>query len=181
MTDYADFKAQLIERFKDDQAMGIREVDSSTGLTEEEHGDSDDYDGVSVLPSGDAMGVCTNCARYAVTVMGEGQVYGFFTDDNPSVTDEEILGCGGHDFAVFRNRYIVDIWVRHFAGVSDQHVFDLHDPNDHAKIRALYGDPECWVNHSPEAVEPKPLLVNPGEGLQKNSKHKRSVETEHSI
>lgn len=150
MTRKGNFKDHLIERFKDDEAIGVKEVDYSTGLSQEEYEEDglfDDYEGVSVLPDGTQMATCTNCANFVVEALGEGDVYGFFTSDNPSVTDYEILGSGGHDFAVIRNRYIVDLWVRHFVGTSKKHVFDLHDPADRNEIKALYGDLNCWSKH----------------------------------
>lgn len=116
---------------------------------------------VAWLPNGEEMGRCTNCAWYVVDRLNEGDVYGFYTDDNPVVTHREILGCGGHDFAVIGNRYIVDIWVSLYNGAEEQVVYDLGNSADADKIRALYGDTRRWERFDPvtRKIQPRDLVA----------------------
>lgn len=103
-------------------------------------------DELAYLPSGEQMGRCTNCAWYVVDSLREGEVFGYHIDMNPTVTDDVILACGGHDFAVVGGRYIIDIWVSLYTGSQTRVVFDLNDPGHFGRIRAIYGDPRCWVH-----------------------------------
>lgn len=103
-------------------------------------------DDIAYLPTHQEMGRCTNCAWYVVDRLNEGDVWGFLVKDNPTVSHEAIIVCGGHDFAVVGNRYIVDIWISLYTGCEEQIVFDLGNPADADKIQAIFGDPKCWVH-----------------------------------
>ncbi|MFK4135886.1 hypothetical protein ACI2KR_26925 [Pseudomonas luteola] len=142
-----NFKQSLIDKFSSEERIGIQNLCHWTGLTEEEFGrehPGEEFNGEAVLPDGRNLAICTNGADYVVKTLGEGARYGFFVDKNPTVMDSEIIATGGHDFAVIRNRFIVDLWISHFTGCEKQVVFDLWDKKDHSKIKELYGDPSCW-------------------------------------
>lgn len=143
----SSFKKKLEEMFETEEKIGIKNRDEQTGYTEDEFSKAfpeDTFESVSCLPDGSHFFSCTNSADYVVRTLGEGARYGFSVSDNQSVVDKEIIDAGGHDFAVLRGRFIVDLWIKHWAGSSQKLVFDLWDKKDHAEIKALYGDPEKW-------------------------------------
>ncbi len=147
-----NFKKTLENQFADEATIGIFQRDYTTGLSEAEFNaefPGREMEGVTCLPDGNDMFICTNSADFVVRTLGEGARYGFMVDDNPTVTDHEILGAGGHDFAVIRNRYIVDLWISLYTGSEEQVVYDMWDKNDHLKITSLYGDPATWDYHDP--------------------------------
>ena len=104
----------------------------------------------ATLPDGKNMSRCTNCAHFVVNTLGEGNVYGFLTEDNP-VKSDAINWCFGHDFAVIRKRYIVDIWLSLYGGHEKQTIFDLQNPHDKEKIAHYYGNPELWSMIDPKS------------------------------
>lgn len=141
------FKKKLEEMFATEQKIGVYTADCLSGLTLDEFnkaGYSREFEGIFCLPDGTPFSACTNSADYVVRTLGEGARYGFYVEDNPTVTDDEIISAGGHDFAVLRNRFIVDLWICHFIESEDQFVFDLWDKKDSKKIQELFGDPKCW-------------------------------------
>lgn len=144
------FKKSLEERFKDEETIGVYVEDSDTGLSESEFSQrypDKEFSGISLLPNGESFFICTNSAKFVIQTLQEGELYGFVTDDNPSVTHSEILSSEGHDFALLRNRYIVDLWISHFTGCEKQMVYDLWDVKDHVKIKEIYGDPTAWLKY----------------------------------
>jgi hypothetical protein len=89
---------------------------------------------------------CSNWAVYVRRVEGPvAQLYGFFETENPHSRIARV--CGGHDFAVVTDRFIVDGWVVNVEGLCNRAVFDLADPADKDVIRDLYGDPKIWMPH----------------------------------
>lgn len=145
-------KQKLEAKFADEATIGIYQRDYTSGLSEAEFNveyPGCEMEGVTCLPDGHEMFICTNSADYVVRTLGEGGRYGFMVDNNPSVTDHEILGAGGHDFAVIGNRYIVDLWISLYTGSETQVVYDMWDKKDHPKITSLYGDPTTWDYHDP--------------------------------
>lgn len=136
----ASRKAELAARFATEELMGIEYINE-----------------IAMLPNGQEMGRCTNCAWFVVETLGEGEVWGFRVDDNPSVTQEEVVFAFGHDFAVIEGRYIVDPWIDLYTGAVNQGVFDLQDPADAPRIAAIYGDPACWSQ-----LQPYPRPRGPG-------------------
>lgn len=145
----SDFKKKLEEMFSTEEAIGIRSLHYGSGETEEEFlangNDIDDFCSETCLPDGTNMFICTNCADFVIKKLGEGCRYGFYVEENPTVTDDEILSVGGHDFAVIRGRFIVDLWTKHYAEITEKAIFDLWDKRDYDQIRALYGDPSNWA------------------------------------
>lgn len=142
-----DFKKKLEEMFSEEDKIGIVDLDHGTGETEEEFnkgGHNREFEGQACLPDGKCLFICTNGAKYVVETLGEGAVYGFYVTDNPTVTDSEIISAEGHDFAVLRGRFIVDLWARHMVGITEKSVFDLWDKKDFNVIKAMYGDPSKW-------------------------------------
>jgi hypothetical protein len=45
---------------------------------------------------------------------------------------------------VIDNRWIVDLWSKHFAGISGRCVFDLESDADASEIRRLFGCRSRW-------------------------------------
>ncbi|MHD0644857.1 hypothetical protein ACYPKM_04470 [Pseudomonas aeruginosa] len=142
-------KQQLIDRFAKSED---RQVDYSTGLPEDEHASQypgREFNSVSVLPNGQEMFFCHNCADWVIEVLGTGLRAGFYVNANP-VEDKVIMDADGHNFAVIDGRYIVDVWLQHFTETSTQGVFDMHDPADHAAITQHFGDPSKWDLFDPK-------------------------------
>ena len=108
------------------------------------------------LPSGEEMGRCTNCAWYVVERLGEGRVFGFAAEHNPAATDGEIVGCGGHDFALVGQRYLVDLWISLYTGAHRRVVHDLHDPEHFGMVHKIYGDLAVGSRLTPK---PKPCMA----------------------
>jgi hypothetical protein len=142
-----NFKKMLEERFKDEASIGVYTEDANTGLDEAQFSAKYPdrvFEGISLLPGGKNFFICTNSADLVIETLGEGLRFGFDSENNPAATHPEIEGAGGHDFAVIRNRYIVDLWISHYTGCEDQHVFDLWDKKDHPKIKEIFGDLTAW-------------------------------------
>jgi hypothetical protein len=101
-------------------------------------------DNPAKFPDGSPWAECTSWAIYVRRNEGKrAKIYGFDSDENP---DSEIAQlCGGHDFAVVADRFIVDGWVVNVEGMSKHAVFDLRDPADRPIIHRLYGDPVVWL------------------------------------
>ena len=101
-------------------------------------------DEAAAFPDGGYWARCTSWAVYVRRLEGErAKLYGFDSDENP---DSEIAQrCGGHDFAVVADRFLVDGWVVNVEGMSKHAVFDLRDPADMPIVHELYGDPAIWL------------------------------------
>ena len=141
-------KVDLHLAFKNEKIVGVQyfEYDNSGPSFDPDENDRLDEpkDLLAFLPGEfGEMGNCTNCAHFVVDRLGGGDVYGFNVDDNP-VQSDEINACGGHDFAVINKRYIVDIWISLYTGLSKQIVFDMEDERDLNRIEFFYGNPENW-------------------------------------
>ena len=132
MTDIALDKQTLLALFQDEANFGICE---------------DGRDGQMIFPDGTAAAMCTNWAIYVRRVLGDrAAIYGFGDDENP---DSEIAQtCGGHDFALVDDRFIVDPWDVHYEGLHTSAVLDLQDPAETDKIAQLYGPRENWKRSS---------------------------------
>jgi hypothetical protein len=145
----SDYKNVLLNKFS---GFKLKALSESTKLDESEFLNKypdKPFDGACFLPDGEIAFICTNSANYVVSQLGEGIVCGFYVEDNP-VEDIEISSVGGHDFAVIRGRYIVDLWIMHYAGTRDKCVFDMNDKNDKSIIKELYGDPDKWSVYDPK-------------------------------
>jgi hypothetical protein len=117
-------------------------------------------DTAATFPDGNAWAECTSWAVYVRRIEGKSaKLYGFDSDENP---DSEIAKiCGGHDFAVVDNRFLVDGWAVNVEGMSKRAVFDLYDLVDIPEIHRLYGDPIVWLasyrsEDAEEAVDQEP-------------------------
>lgn len=97
------------------------------------------------FPDGTSSVFCTNFAMQVKKLYPDiTKVMGFNCTDNP-VDHHEIGACGGHDFAVVADRYIVDHWLRDVVGDAGPVVFDLNDPASEDAIRHRYGDRTKWT------------------------------------
>jgi hypothetical protein len=125
---------KLFELFASEEVIGITYEDINN-----------DGDERAMLP-GDfgEMGNCTNCAKYVISKMGKGKVFGFLKEDNPSSTHRAIENAGGHDFVVLDQRYIIDIWISYFTCEEPAFIYDLESGNDYLKIVEIFGDPTQW-------------------------------------
>jgi len=120
----------------------VSEVTELEAWTEEDFGFH--WDGQeTLLLNGECLWRCTNGARFIVELVGRGHVFGFHDKDNPGTATGEL--AFGHDFAVIDDRWIVDIWSKHFVGLSERCVFDLEFESDAAEIRRLFGDRSKWT------------------------------------
>lgn len=136
-------KKILEERYDSESKIGIYQACPMSGERLDPKEITDTTEQISLLPDGAEFFICTNSANYVIEDLGEGYVYGFMVEDNP-VTNREVDAAGGHDFAVIRGRYIVDLWISHFTGSEKQVVYDLQSAKDAVKIRAIFGTPDKW-------------------------------------
>lgn len=98
-------RVSLHNQFKDEKSMGIKYYcHEFTGSLEHDPDKNDllenPFELNAYLP-GDfgQMGNCTNCARYVVSELNRGDVYGFLVENN-HVESKEVQYCFGHDFSV---------------------------------------------------------------------------------
>jgi hypothetical protein len=103
-------------------------------------------DAAAHFPDGAYWARCYGWAGYVRRIEGHrAKLYGFSVDENPRswIAAE----CGGHDFAVVDDRYIVDGWALNVELCCDRAVLDLRDADDAVTIWRLYGDPGHWLQH----------------------------------
>jgi hypothetical protein len=109
-------------------------------LRAEEQYDSDE--GHWTFQSGGSCCCCTDAATKVAKVFG-GRVVGYSAANNRSA----LVGtahCGGHDFALVEDRFIVDYWAFRVAGLIPKPVLDLNRREDRELSRRHYGDPDSW-------------------------------------
>lgn len=129
------FKALLESHFGNDDNYEIQLPDESN---------PDEYQG-QTFPDGSSVVQCTN---YAGQVFKQilnypsadinCKILGFSVNDNPSSSIAQ--ECGGHDFALINDRFIVDGWLKNVDEGSSASVFDLESPQDAEQIMQFYGD-----------------------------------------
>ena len=115
--------ASLEELFGDELALGIWY-------------DRDDF---ARLPCGGFLNHCTSGALWIRSVLGEGEIWGWFDGANPT-RHPKILG--GHDFLIYRERWIIDPWLSVYRGIAPRTVWDLREDRD--ELLQYYGDPDTW-------------------------------------
>ena len=74
-----------------------------------------------------------------------------------------------HTFSLIDERFVVDPWASQVAKITEQRVFDMHDPDDVAKLESIYGDRSGWsvdLPVRPDADESDPEPAAPAEFLQ---------------
>lgn len=145
--DLTSIKKELEERYSSEEKIGVFYADYETLTPKNEipENELEKADIYAFLPNSEEMGRCTNCANLvAKHYKGISDVYGFLCEDNPECTSKGVTSAGGHDFCLIDKRYIVDLWISHYAGEEDKTVYDLQDRNDKDKIKELYGDPAKW-------------------------------------
>ena len=116
----------------------LKEIDANEKYDEEV--------GVHYLGEGDERcetGICTSTAKWLAKRLG-GEVRGYHTEAGSGRIGED---CFGHDFCLVQNRWIVDWWASRL--LESQAVWDLQDPDQQARIKALYGDPSGWEPLTP--------------------------------
>lgn len=97
-----------------------------------------------LFPDGSRSSECTNWAAYVRRVLGHrAQLFGFFCEDNPRATGMAAL-AEGHDFAVLDERWILDGWMVHVAGVFEDPIIDMLNPANQRMLEVFYGDRCCW-------------------------------------
>jgi hypothetical protein len=97
------------------------------------------------FPDGNCWADCTSWAIYVRRIEKQrAKLYGFDSDENPE--SEIAQCCGGHDFAVVDDRFLVDGWVVNVEGLSERAVFDMHDAADMPEVHRLYGDLATWLD-----------------------------------
>jgi len=109
-------------------------------LRAEERYDSDE--GRWTFQSGGTCCCCTDAAVKVAKAFG-GRVVGYAASKNRSA----LVGaahCGGHDFALVENRFIVDYWAFRAARLIAKPVLDLNRQEDRELSGLYYGNAESW-------------------------------------
>lgn len=121
--------------------------------------------GASFYPDGSSACHCTSGACQ-VKKLFPGQVEIFGWHENRSVGAAIDEWYGGHDFALLRGRWLIDVWMRHVIVTNPGYgeprpwrepltrdyrlpeqarsVYDLENPDDARMVRILYGDRRGW-------------------------------------
>lgn len=99
--------------------------------------DAEDY---ARLPCGGYLNHCTTGALYVRTTLGEGDIWGWMDGTNPT-RHPKILG--GHDFLIYKSRFIIDPWLSVYRGIAPRTVWDLTLHRD--ELLTYYGDPDTWL------------------------------------
>jgi hypothetical protein len=87
--------------------------------------------------------ICTNSAKFIRNKFFSGQkIVGYDADDNP--TAEIGQDCGGHDFILVDDRYIIDMWYKYVEGEDVPTMIDTEV--DTELTQTLYGDRSKWVD-----------------------------------
>lgn len=119
-------------------------------------------------------GQCTNGARL-VAMKFDGKVFGYHMwaggpprgqRSNPAYAEKVAFDCGGHDFALVDDRYLVDWWAAHVEGKAGKAIFDLEDPEDQILVAKLYLPRDQWESLNP--VSPLIGLMPELWGIQTN-------------
>jgi hypothetical protein len=159
-------RQELESRYASEEKIGVYTECPITGarLTDEDL--TPDTDSMAMLPNGTPFGICTNSADFVVKDLKQGAVYGFMVEDNP-VEHAELREGDGHDFAVIRGRFIVDLWISHYTGCETQIVYDMKDPKDADKIKEIFGSPERWSVLTPDGfIKPDDAKYPPNKRLK---------------
>jgi len=96
-----------------------------------------DEEDVWVFEDGTHCAVCTNGARLVASHF-KGIVCGYRAWENTLALIGE-PHCSGHDFALIRERWLVDYWAFRVASLAPKAVLDLQLPTDRILARNLYG------------------------------------------
>jgi hypothetical protein len=92
--------------------------------------------------SGGSCAVCTDSA-IKIARHFRGKVLGYECATNPGAAIDKQV-CGGHDFAIIDNRFVVDYWAFRVIGFITDPVLDLAKYLDAVEVARLYGDPSAW-------------------------------------
>lgn len=93
--------------------------------------------------------VCTHAAIETQKVVG-GVIMGYTEEENPESSLAK--GCGGHDFLLVEDHWIVDFWAAAYIG--EMAIHDLCSAADAKEILRLYGPREKW-----KVVDSKPKNI----------------------
>jgi len=91
--------------------------------------------------------VCTDAAWESYKVLG-GVIYGFWEEECPG---ELAKGCGGHDFLLIEDRFIIDFWAAAYLG--HRAVYDLYELDQREEILRLYGPRRKWKKVDTSQIE----------------------------
>jgi hypothetical protein len=82
--------------------------------------------------------VCWEAAIATRRALGEGVLFGYDADENPTA----LLGRseGGHDFLIVEERFILDFWACAYYGHKP--IYDMLEQPD--EVERLYGDKSKW-------------------------------------
>lgn len=128
------------------KGMRVQEIEGFCGRLMDSAVQSEDdewiWDEGPFFPADESGGACyhaINAARAVVRKFG-GYTSGFSTETNPTAT----IDSDGMDFAIVDNRYLVDWWGKHCAGVTEKCVYDLQSESDMREVNRWFGDPAKW-------------------------------------
>ena len=95
------------------------------------------------FPDGSACAICTASAKQIAQRFG-GLVLGYQSASNPTASIG-LPAIDGHDFALIANRWLVDYWAWHAAGIAAHPILDLSRSADRTEACILYGPEKAWV------------------------------------
>ena len=91
---------------------------------------------------GSACAICTASAEQIAQRFG-GLVLGYHSASNPTASIG-LPAIDGHDFALIDDRWLVDYWAWHVAGIAAQPILDLSYAADRTAACVLYGPANVW-------------------------------------
>lgn len=89
-----------------------------------------------------ACSICTSSAVLVARRFG-GVVLGYHSVDNPTA----FIGApvySGHDFALLNERWLIDYWAWHVAGLTPNPILDLSNESDRSTALIQYGPAGVW-------------------------------------
>lgn len=131
---------------------------------------------------GSACAICTSSARQVAERFG-GLVPGYQSIDNPTARIG-LPAFDGHDFALIDDRWLVDYWAWHAAGIAAQPVLDMSSVADRNSTSVLYGPADLWaiveitpVPSARIALRTSPSSqIHPGRALGHSNRHVEPIQ-----
>lgn len=91
---------------------------------------------------GSACAICTASANRIAQRFG-GVVLGYQSASNPAASIG-LPAIDGHDFALIDDRWLVDYWAWHVAGIAAQPILNLSNAADRTAACVHYGPANVW-------------------------------------